>query len=42
MSTKKTNECCPRFDPMTWDEVMLTWEGKRFVKDRVTSFLPFP
>jgi hypothetical protein len=42
MSTEKTDECCPRFDPKPWDEVTLTWEGKRFVKDRVISFLHIP
>ena len=42
MSKNKTDECCPRFDPKPWDEVPLTWEGKRFVKDRVTSFLHIP
>ena len=42
MSKEKTDECCPRFDPRPWDEVTLTWENKRFVKDRVTSFLRIP
>jgi len=42
MSKKKTDECCPRFDPKPWDEATLTWEGRRFVKDRVTSFLHIP
>jgi len=42
MSKEKTDECCPRFDPRPWDEVTLTWEGKRFVKDRVTSFFHIP
>ena len=42
MNAKKTDECCPRFDPKPWDEVTLRWEGKHFVKDRVTSFLHIP
>jgi len=42
MNKKKTDECCPRFDPKPWDEVTLTWEGKRFVKDHVISFLHIP
>ena len=42
MTNKKTDECCPRFDPKPWDEATLTWEGKRFVKDRVVSFLHIP
>ncbi len=34
--------CCPRFDPGPWDEKVITWENKRFVKDRVRSFLHVP
>lgn len=29
-------------DPVSWDETTLTWEDRRFVKDRVTSFLHIP
>lgn len=36
------NECCPKFNPEPWDDKILTWENKRFVKDRVTSFLHIP
>ncbi len=32
-------ECCPRFDPRPWDETEFTWNNRRFVKDRVVSFL---
>ena len=39
---EKNSECCPRFDPKPWDEVTLTWEGKRFVKDHVISFFHIP
>jgi hypothetical protein len=42
MSTNHTDECCPRFEPGPWDEKTLTWESRRFVKDRVTSFLHIP
>lgn len=42
MSTNQNEECCPRFDPAPWDEKEITWENKRFVKDRVTSFLRIP
>ena len=42
MSKEKTEVCCPRFDPKPWDGATLTWEGKRFVKDRVVSFLHIP
>ncbi len=36
------NECCPRFDPAPWNETELVWHDKRFVKDRVMSFLHIP
>lgn len=42
MSQAQSWECCPRFDPKPWDEVTFNWEGKRFVKDRVHSFLHLP
>jgi hypothetical protein len=34
--------CCPKFDPAPWEDKVVTWEGKRFVKDRVRSFLHIP
>ncbi|MGD9611469.1 MAG: hydrolase [Kiritimatiellia bacterium] len=37
-----TNECCPRFDPAPWQERWMAMDGKRFVKDRVRSFLRIP
>lgn len=42
MSPYDQDECCPRFDPQPWDNCELTWSNRRFVKDRVTSFLHIP
>ncbi len=42
MSKGDNDECCPRFDPEPWDGKELKWAGKRFVKDRVRSFLHIP
>ena len=42
MSQNNPDECCPRFDPEPWDGKELRWQDKRFVKDRVTSFLHIP
>lgn len=42
MSAHASDECCPRFDPEPWDEKELKWENRRFVKDRVRSFLHVP
>jgi len=42
MAARNPDECCPRFDPEPWDGKTLSWEGRRFVKDRVRSFLHIP
>lgn len=42
MSTDRSAECCPRFDPAPWDEQELHWEDRRFVKDRVRSVFSVP
>jgi hypothetical protein len=42
MSTADAVECCPRFNPEPWDDKTVAWENKRFVKDRVRSFLHIP
>jgi hypothetical protein len=42
MCANETGVCCPKFDPAPWDEQEITWQDKRFVKDRVRSFLHIP
>jgi hypothetical protein len=42
MSASNGDQCCPRFDPAPWDGKEVRWQEKRFVKDRVTSFLHIP
>lgn len=39
-----TNEetCCPRFNPEPWDGKTITWQGKRFMHDRVISLFHIP
>ncbi|MDD5163256.1 MAG: hypothetical protein PHD95_03550 [Candidatus ainarchaeum sp.] len=34
--------CCPKFDPVPWDEKEVSFEGKLFLKDRVKTFLHIP
>jgi hypothetical protein len=34
--------CCPPFDPEPWDNKYITWHNKKFVKNRVRSFLHIP
>lgn len=42
MSAKNPDECCPRFNPEPWDDKILMWENRRFVKDRVRSIFHIP
>ncbi len=35
-------ECCPKFDPTLWDNQQFTWENKKFIKDKVFTFLYIP
>ena len=42
MASDETVECCPQFDPGPWDEKELIWTDRKFVKDRVRSFLHIP
>ena len=34
--------CCPPFDPAAWDDKIITWENKRFVKDKVCTVFFMP
>ena len=41
MSDNPTN-CCPRFDPAEWDEKLLHFKNKRFVKAKTYSIFHIP
>lgn len=34
--------CCPEFDPMPWDDKIIEWENKRFIKGSVCTFFHMP
>jgi hypothetical protein len=38
----KEEECYPRFDPTPWDGKMAEWRSKKFIRDRVRTFLNMP
>lgn len=42
LDEKGETGCCPRFNPVPWDEKVLDWKDKKFVKDRVWTFLFMP
>jgi len=40
--TTQNQECCPRFNPIPWDNQVFTWEKKRFIKDKVFTLFYVP
>lgn len=34
--------CCPQFDPIPWDDKIIEWENRRFVKGNVCTFFHMP
>jgi hypothetical protein len=41
-NTKSEPECCPPFDPQPWDDKLIVWENKRFIKDHVFTLFYMP
>ena len=44
MNTQKENGtiCCPEFDPKPWDDKIIEWTNKKFIKDKVCTFFFMP
>lgn len=40
--TEKSIECCPPFDPAPWDDKIVEWVNKPFVKDKVFTIFYMP
>ncbi|HNP79283.1 MAG TPA: hypothetical protein PKI00_00315 [Candidatus Pacearchaeota archaeon] len=38
----KEYECCPKFIPEPWHNKVFEWNNKKFIKDRVFTFLYMP
>ena len=38
----KETGCCPIFDPTPWDDKILTWDNKLFIRDKVCTLLYMP
>ncbi len=38
----QNEECCPPFDPAPWDDKVIEWDNKLFVKDKVCTFFYMP
>lgn len=39
---KEEPECCPKFEPALWDEKILDWDKKKFVKGSICTFMYMP
>lgn len=35
-------ECCPQFNPKPWDNKILNWDHKKFIKDKVFTLFYIP
>jgi hypothetical protein len=44
MTTKPQSDsiCCPEFDPIPWDDKVVEWENKKFIKDKVCTLFYMP
>ena len=36
------DECCPKFEPKSWDGKILNWKNKKFIKDKVFTLFYIP
>jgi len=34
--------CCPEFNPLPWDNKILEWNNKKFIKEKICTFFYFP
>lgn len=34
--------CCPKFDPNQWDDKLIEWENKKFIRDKVCTLFYMP
>ncbi len=42
MDQQKDFDCCPEFNPEPWQDKLLKWEEKRFIKGKVFTFFFMP
>lgn len=43
MDEKSTDsQCCPKFNPEPWDQKILEWKDKKFIKDKVFTIFYMP
>lgn len=42
MATRDESKCCPPFEPVKWDDVIIEWNSKKFIKDKVCTVYYMP
>jgi len=42
MTSKEESICCPKFDPIPWDDKLFEWDKKKFIKDNVFTLFYMP
>lgn len=42
MSTETNETCCPEFNPTPWDDKIIDWNNKLFIKDKVCTLFYMP
>ncbi len=44
MTTQNKNDstCCPKFDPLPWDDKTFEWTDKKFIRESVFTFFYIP
>ena len=42
MKPKEEQECCPPFDPAPWEDKIIEWENKKFMREKVRTFFYMP
>ena len=42
MENQQKDQCCPPFNPALWDEKILEWDNKKFIKDKVRTLFYVP
>ena len=40
--TDQKPDCCPKFDPIPWEEKTFEWDNRKFVKDKVATLFYMP
>jgi hypothetical protein len=42
MKPEEEQECCPPFDPAPWNDQIIVWENKKFIREKVKTFFFMP